>query len=154
MYNAFNTISQATILDSGWADFPSLGKWIEFSRCHAGPPLTGSCSILSTNGVQQGDPLGPFLFSVRSNRIIAVETEIPHNFAAVVTWTTASSPASSPTWGYFFKELATQFEGISLVLSKLKMQSLHQFTKDDCVQLASLSRCRAKSKAWRSSAPL
>ena len=60
--NAFNTISRAAILDSVWSEFPSFGKWVEYSLCHAGFLFTESCTIMSTNEVQQGDPLDHSFF--------------------------------------------------------------------------------------------
>ena len=68
--NAFPTIKREEILSNVWPDFPILGKWAEFWLCNPGPLLTEDDTVLSTRGVQQGDPLGPFLFSVGIQRVI------------------------------------------------------------------------------------
>ena len=87
--NAFNSISRVAILDSVWADYPSIGKWVEYSLCHTGFLLTDSCTILSTNGVQQGDPLGPFLFAAGIHRIIS---RLKRKYGSTVQlWSTTGS---------------------------------------------------------------
>ena len=49
--NAFNSISRPEILRNVWDAYPQIGKWVEFSLCHAGILLTETSTIKSTNGV-------------------------------------------------------------------------------------------------------
>ena len=66
--NAFNSISRSSFLKEVAESFPSLYKFV--ARCYFLLPalcfqqkMNIKC-ILSEEGVQQGDPLGPFLFAL------------------------------------------------------------------------------------------
>ena len=71
--NAFNSGSRAAILGELENHFPELVPW--FRYCYGqGAALTCQGCVLpfkSTTGVQQGDPLGPFLFSLSLTRCCA-----------------------------------------------------------------------------------
>ena len=60
--NAFNCISRQVFLDELAAKFPSLYPFV--SQCYGDPTVLrfGDRTLSSSTGVQQGDPLGPFLF--------------------------------------------------------------------------------------------
>ena len=62
--NAFNTIDRATFLREVRDHFPGMAPWVDF--CYSTPSklLFGATEISSEMGVQQGDPLGPLLFSL------------------------------------------------------------------------------------------
>ena len=125
--NAFNSISRAAILDSIWADYACIGKWVEYSLCHTGHLLTDSCTILSTNGVQQGDPLGPFLISAGIHRIIS---RLKHKYGATVQMCYPDDGVIAGMLSdleLFFNEMATEFRDIGLNRLKCKL-----FIKGDC----------------------
>ena len=63
--NAFNSVDRGVIAKEVAAHFPLLKTW--FSLCYGKPSrllVRGQPPIESSRGVQQGDPLGPFFFSL------------------------------------------------------------------------------------------
>ena len=64
MVNAFNECNRQTYFTRLEKKFPELVRWVHWSYKSAGEMRFGSHRILSTSGVQQGDPLGPLLFSL------------------------------------------------------------------------------------------
>ncbi|KAL5482160.1 hypothetical protein EMCRGX_G022454 [Ephydatia muelleri] len=70
MTNAFNLVSRQAVLDNCAQHFPELLAWT--SWCYSQHPLLWhQLGILTSQvGVQQGDPLGPFLFTLVLQRIV------------------------------------------------------------------------------------
>jgi hypothetical protein len=62
--NAFNLVSRPAFLAEVHASLPSIGPWVEFAYAGPNPLHFGHHSMVGTTGVQQGDPLGPLLFSM------------------------------------------------------------------------------------------
>ena len=61
--NAFNTISRQAVLQAAHDHFPGLSRWACWCYGDASRLCFGKTGLPSTGGVQQGDPLGPLLFS-------------------------------------------------------------------------------------------
>ena len=61
--NAFNTIDRSTVLREACGNFPTLARWVVWCYRQPGRLQFGGHVVDSCQGVQQGDPLGPLLFS-------------------------------------------------------------------------------------------
>ena len=68
--NAFNLVDRSVLLQEARGRCPSIAPWVEF--CYVRPArLYYEDSILwSSQGVQQGDPLGPLLFALALHPLI------------------------------------------------------------------------------------
>ena len=64
MTNAFNECSRDSFLSRCRSDLPELFSWVQWSYCYIGELRFGPHRIASSTGIQQGDPLGPLLFSL------------------------------------------------------------------------------------------
>ena len=62
--NAFNNVSRTAFLSLTLQHFPDLYNWVEWCYETESYLTYGSQTIPSAEGVQQGDPLGPLLFSL------------------------------------------------------------------------------------------
>jgi hypothetical protein len=62
--NAFNSIDRYAVLSNIRRVVPYLAPWCDFCYTGSSKLLLGSSVLSSARGVQQGDPLGPALFSV------------------------------------------------------------------------------------------
>ncbi|CAE8721897.1 unnamed protein product [Polarella glacialis] len=68
--NAFNCVSRSQVLEQTRRHFPSLARWSQWCYSRPSKLVFGSYTISSETGVQQGDPLGPLLFSAAIQPIV------------------------------------------------------------------------------------
>ena len=78
--NAFNRVFRADFMSCLRSSrFSGMSAWVEWCYAHCAFLYTPSSHILSCEGVQQGDPLGPFLFSLSLMRLIErINSECPN----------------------------------------------------------------------------
>lgn len=62
LVQAFNAVLRHGVLKATSALQPSLAPWVDFT--YSSRLCVGSGKIESSRGVQQGDPVGPLLFSL------------------------------------------------------------------------------------------
>ncbi|CAE8636187.1 unnamed protein product [Polarella glacialis] len=68
--NAFHCVSRSQVLEQTRRHFPSLARWSQWCYSRPSKLVFGSYTISSETGVQQGDPLGPLLFSAAIQPIV------------------------------------------------------------------------------------
>ena len=79
--NAFNEVQRSVFLKECHRKFPQIFKWVNFCYSQHSLLFFGNHTISSQAGVQQGDPLGPFLFclvlQILVNKIIKKSHRYP-----------------------------------------------------------------------------
>jgi len=64
MKNAFNECDRSAFFIRVSEDFPEISAWVKWCYSQPAELRFGSRQVLASSGVQQGDPLGPLLFSL------------------------------------------------------------------------------------------
>ncbi len=77
MANAFNECSRTTFLKQLVKEFPELMAWVQWSYHTKGELRFSNHCIVASAGVQQGDPLGPLLFSLVIMELVVDVGTIP-----------------------------------------------------------------------------
>ena len=69
--NAFNMVDRSAIIGVVREVLPELSAWVEFCYARFSDLFWGEHTISSECGVQQGDPLGPLLFSLVLQKVVS-----------------------------------------------------------------------------------
>jgi hypothetical protein len=76
--NAFNTIDREVFLSDVKEHFPQIYNWVSYCYRQPAALIFGGEEIRSESGVQQGDPLGPFLISLALHRLVKkIDAAVP-----------------------------------------------------------------------------
>ena len=68
--NAFNSLDRGSALRAVRSRFPELERWARWTYAEPSNLRSGSHVISSQAGVQQGDPLGPLIFSLTVQTVL------------------------------------------------------------------------------------
>ena len=109
----FDSLSRNAFLKEVSKHFAQLLSWVDY--CYASEnafPWTGEEKLRSVTGVQQGDPLGPFLFSLVLHPLASALNHIMHS--------TESEQESTPVLLHEW-----YFDGIIIAKHEALTKNLH-----------------------------
>ena len=119
--NAFNTIRRDMILREVFRKFPQIYQYVVSSYGAESSLLFGSEVIKSAEGVQQGDPLGPFLFALTIQPMVE-SIQSPLNCWYLDDGTLAGDPSTVEADLIRIKEIGQNL-GLKLNVDKCEVAS-------------------------------
>ena len=124
--NAFNSLNRQEILAATRALFPSLAPWVDWSYGETSFVRIGDARISSERGVQQGDPLGPLLFSLALHRAVGrVKLRVPAECPGILDFSVAYLDdmfvaGTDDAVAWFCEALSSELESMGLSTSTHK----------------------------------
>ena len=126
--NAFNCVDRSAVLLAVRAVAPDLAPWCDF--CYKSPSRLslGTDVLFSTRGLQQGDPLGPALFSLAvHDAILRARARASGEYVDQLDFTVfylddGVVAGTGPAVELFCQALATELADIGLTMSLPKCQ--------------------------------
>ena len=73
--NAFNAVDREAVLREARLHLPEIACWADWCYARGSRLRVGRHTVMSTSGVQQGDPLGPVLFALALQPALAAASQ-------------------------------------------------------------------------------
>ena len=127
--NAFNTVRRDSLLECVYRSTPGIYPFVHAAYAIESPLFYGGETLLSAEGVQQGDPLGPLLFSLVTLPLLTT-SQLPLKFGYLDDLTLGGDISSLDA---SVQQLRTEAAALGLVLNDAKCEIICSQTDSACL---------------------